>query len=102
MALKPRDPRHGTANGYSNHKCRCKKCRAAWAEYTKQLKIVRKKKLKTNKNVVHGRASTYGNHGCRCKKCTTAWTEYFQHRRNRDKESYDGALSKVVWSDSTS
>lgn len=27
------DPRHGTANGYSNQKCRCQECRAAWAAY---------------------------------------------------------------------
>ena len=27
------DPRHGTANGYVNLKCRCDLCRAAWATY---------------------------------------------------------------------
>lgn len=30
------DPRHGTANGYSNLKCRCKECRAAWATYGRE------------------------------------------------------------------
>lgn len=24
---------HGTAGGYSNHRCRCAECRRAWAEY---------------------------------------------------------------------
>jgi hypothetical protein len=28
---RPDDPRHGTVNGYSNLKCRCDRCRAAWA-----------------------------------------------------------------------
>lgn len=27
----PSDPRHGTSNGYSNLKCRCDRCREAWA-----------------------------------------------------------------------
>jgi hypothetical protein len=34
--MKPDDPRHGTANGYSNLKCRCAPCTAAWAEYHRQ------------------------------------------------------------------
>jgi hypothetical protein len=25
--------KHGTANGYNNHRCRCEPCRAAWREY---------------------------------------------------------------------
>lgn len=25
------DPRHGTVNGYGNHRCRCDRCRRAWA-----------------------------------------------------------------------
>jgi hypothetical protein len=24
---------HGTPNGYSNYRCRCDECRAAWASY---------------------------------------------------------------------
>lgn len=28
--LRPRDPRHGTANGYRNYGCRCRGCREAW------------------------------------------------------------------------
>ena len=26
---------HGTIGGYTNHKCRCAACRAAWAAYCK-------------------------------------------------------------------
>lgn len=32
------DPRHGTRNGYANHMCRCPACRAAWAEYARELR----------------------------------------------------------------
>lgn len=31
------DPRHGTANGYNNLGCRCKRCRRAWAVYYAKL-----------------------------------------------------------------
>jgi len=29
----PKDPRHGTQNGYVNLKCRCARCREAWRIY---------------------------------------------------------------------
>lgn len=29
----PDDPRHGSANGYGNLRCRCDRCTAAWAVY---------------------------------------------------------------------
>lgn len=31
--LAPGDPRHGTMNGYNNLRCRCDRCREAWAEW---------------------------------------------------------------------
>lgn len=34
--LAPGDPRHGTAGAYTNHRCRCDDCRAAWATYHRQ------------------------------------------------------------------
>lgn len=30
------DPRHGSADGYINHRCKCPACRAAWAIYHKE------------------------------------------------------------------
>lgn len=30
--LPPGDHRHGTANGYTNHRCRCDECKEAWLE----------------------------------------------------------------------
>ena len=35
MKLKRGDPRHGSRNGYNNHKCRCKRCTAANAKTRK-------------------------------------------------------------------
>lgn len=32
----PDDPRHGTVNGYSNHKCRCDRCRANWTRWHRE------------------------------------------------------------------
>jgi hypothetical protein len=30
-----REPWHGTTGGYTNHACRCRRCSAAWSEYSK-------------------------------------------------------------------
>lgn len=32
---------HGRPSTYNNHKCRCDKCRAAWAEYIREKGYVR-------------------------------------------------------------
>ena len=37
--LPPDDPRHGTVNGYSNHKCRCELCRGAGTEAQRARRI---------------------------------------------------------------
>lgn len=69
------DPRHGTANGYGNLKCRCGACRAAWAEKCRVRRERRQAKLKAGLSVVtHGNGATYTNHGCRCRPCTDAHT----------------------------
>jgi len=34
--LTPDDPRHGTANGYTNHLCRCPPCRMAHYAYLRK------------------------------------------------------------------
>ena len=41
-SLVPEDPRHGTANGYHNHKCRCERCKTAWNAYCKMRRQARK------------------------------------------------------------
>lgn len=37
--IQPGDPRHGTSNGYTNLKCRCDACRAAWAAYKRDCTL---------------------------------------------------------------
>lgn len=32
----PDAPWHGTPNGYNNYKCRCQRCRNAWADYYRE------------------------------------------------------------------
>lgn len=38
---KPREHWHGTVNGYTNRKCRCKPCKAAFAEYMAEYRAKR-------------------------------------------------------------
>lgn len=32
----PTDPRHGKVIGYTKHKCKCDRCKAAWAKYHRE------------------------------------------------------------------
>ena len=61
--LSDDDPRHGTANGYGNHGCRCAPCKEA-------NKVLTEGSL-TAKNVVHGTSYRY-DVGCRCDPCREA------------------------------
>ena len=59
---------------YSNLKCRCRECRAAWADYTWQLRRDRAEALKRDPSLAeHGTESTYTNWCCRCNDCLRAW-----------------------------
>lgn len=55
--MTAKDPRHGTANGYTNLGCRCEACRKAGAEANRQQK---RKRLKVTAaglmppSVIHG------------------------------------------------
>ncbi len=68
--LKLRDRRHGTAAGYSYHKCRCNKCREAYCEAMAESKIRRNSQLQPED---HGKATTYTNALCRCDLCREAY-----------------------------
>lgn len=74
---------HGTSGGYSNHKCRCEKCRAAWAERIRRSKESRR--LKPVPPEVHGTQNGYGNYGCRCTQCTQTWNSAALARMRRRK-----------------
>jgi hypothetical protein len=80
------DERHGTANGYNNQKCRCDRCKAGWAVYTRGVKERRKAAAKDPQDPRHGTPAFYGNHGCRCDKCRAAWAaDIAEDNRNRKK-----------------
>lgn len=38
ICLYPEGKWHGTVGGYTNHKCKCAKCLAKWAEYNRPIK----------------------------------------------------------------
>jgi hypothetical protein len=69
--LEPGDPRHGTVNGYDNHRCRCDDCKAAWARISADRRRRRAYVIRSD-DERHGTNSFYCNHGCRCPACTEA------------------------------
>jgi len=70
---------HGSSITYSNWRCRCQPCRAAWADLIREMQKARK--AKGVPDDLHGRASTYGNWCCRCEPCTAAWTADSRRRK---------------------
>lgn len=73
------DPRHGKSSTYTNHKCRCELCQAAWAEYCDAR---RKQRSLTPDDPRHGNVNTYYNWACRCDLCRRANTERARERRS--------------------
>lgn len=100
MSLSPGDPRHGTANGYSNLGCRCDACRKAQTAYMKARGLAgykedacacgRPKRVvatkcwvchKEDNRAEHGTESRYKG-GCRCKFCRAAAAAERRRRRH--------------------
>lgn len=78
---------HGTSGGYTNHKCRCAACRAAWADYNYQVRRTRERRIKEDPTLApHGSPHTYANWRCRCAPCTVAWAAYYRTVRARREE----------------
>lgn len=77
FASDPADPRHGTVNGYAHLRCRCQRCRAAWAAHCQQQRDARSQR----EAPVHGRQSTYTNWKCRCAACREAGRRQHAERR---------------------
>ena len=87
--------RHGTNSNYTNHGCRCRKCRRAHAEAEKLLRTRRLKGKSLRWSVRdfrefgrHGTRASYINHRCRCEACKAAQNSYNRayyrkHRKNR-------------------
>lgn len=78
--LDPDDSRHGTVNGYINHKCRCPECREANRQEV--AKARRRRFLTvTGDDPRHGTDNYYANYGCRCTACVAARAEAVQRRK---------------------
>jgi hypothetical protein len=64
---------HGTASTYTNHKCRCPACRAAWAEAVQGARERRHRGMLSGLlDPPHGTDNTYTNYMCRCNPCRAA------------------------------
>lgn len=89
----PKDPRHGTAGGYTNWLCRCARCTKANAEYSRQRQTAWRRSRGVRPQAVaaaeraaklrHGTRSLYYNRAnpCRCEDCTKATRDYQRERR---------------------
>jgi len=87
--LAPDDPRHGTANGYRNHGCRCGPCRDAAAEDFQQRWTAQTPPPPGDER--HGLRATYLFRHCRCQRCREANTSYARqwraHRRGHQRST---------------
>lgn len=63
---------HGTAGGYTNHKCRCDDCKRAFADAMWKANRKRRERGLPPGAPQHGTANGYGNYGCRCDLCLDA------------------------------
>lgn len=64
---------HGHYSRYTNYKCRCLLCRAAWTNYCRERRQQRERDLATGRITrEHGVYTTYANYGCRCAPCRYA------------------------------
>lgn len=95
--LAPDDPRHGTTNGYANLKCRCERCRRAWADYNNEYRwrTGRTSPLEQWKQRVRAEAEARDNHGtdaryklgCRCDECMEGSARRRREHRHRNPEA---------------
>lgn len=74
--LTAEDPRHGTPGGYTNWRCRCSRCKGAWAAHVREQRAQRKARGLPPDDPRHGRRTSYSNWNCRCLACTLAWAAY--------------------------
>lgn len=77
MTLAPDDPRHGTANAFRWHRCRCEPCRAASAKQDRDYRAFKKASGPPPPgDPRHGKRSTYSEWRCRCELCCEAENAY--------------------------
>ena len=80
---------HGMLGSYTTKRCRCDVCRAASADYVRNVRALRREARElingrltaVDHRVKHGTHAGYNNWCCRCVECTRAGTEYVVSRR---------------------
>lgn len=77
----PADVRHGTPGAYTNHGCRCEKCKAANAEAQRSYRA--RRAAREVPWDVHGTVNGYANWLCRCNLCRAAHTKMARKVRAR-------------------
>lgn len=82
---------HGTAGGYSNHRCRCTDCRAAHAKACADRKKRRRDETPFDQ-VPHGE-NGYGNYLCRCPTCKDAHRIGIKKRRDNKRRRLAGGAT---------
>jgi hypothetical protein len=60
----------GTPDGYTNHRCRDDKCRAANVARNREWR--ERRRLEPIPEYVHGSGNGYRSYGCRCDDCKQA------------------------------
>ena len=75
MILTENDPRHGSLGAYTNHRCRCQRCRDAYSRYQVPIRQAFRQHGLEPDDPRHGTDNGYTNYGCRCPDCTDARSE---------------------------
>jgi hypothetical protein len=86
--------RHGSTTGYVTYRCRCDKCRAAWAEYHRQKRQENKQRQWTGDEPWHGTAAGADYYRCSCRRCKTFRADYQKDRQQRKRQEQHEARVK--------
>lgn len=79
---------HGTPGGYTNHRCKCRPCRDAFAADQQRMRANRAARLAEDPTLApHGKANTYTNWRCRCDDCRRARAEQRARYYRRTREA---------------
>lgn len=89
LSAKPFDEiPHGTANAYSNYRCRCPECAEVGAAINQKNARRRRARVDSSgvpEGVPHGKVNTYSTWSCRCPECRAAWAKRQRDTRARAK-----------------
>jgi hypothetical protein len=80
----PDAPWHGTAGGYTNHKCRCGPCTTAHSADC--ARYAQNRAALPTTEIPHGTENGYGNYRCRCELCREAHRVDGRRRRELRKQ----------------